>query len=1138
MLDEEIGGQQENKASKQKEDEEDEDMEEEDRQKEMEELRKEDEELAQEQEMDGDMTTRSMSALAGSSKRAAQGIPASSIAKPPMLQADIVARLSEILHVLRNACREAEKKPNESVTHPTDEVEQKLSQTTVPTSDDAEKTMRVNKVETTSDLQDKAGAAYPDNASPAAMETTHVDEPSVKTEEQTPAEEAGTSAEQAAIDTDKASSAAEEAGRVAEGAAAAANNLEFPAVEIGETEIPEIRFPMLDPVESEEPWRAALRAGLECAKDLPAYCSAVRSALPAFDPVMGDLNTLSIQQVRQLRDEVLKQEKTEMLRLAVSMVKEVRGMIAEAEASARSQAENPQPVAPAQDRLPELAVHPEVAAAPLATIGHSLTEPAMDGEVAGSSATISLDEPLTEGSTAGIMLAAPDPAKPAEREQEDPKSDAQADANADVEAGAPESTAVEASCVEGTPHNFDPREEETVVAEKALAKPDDACVQGEVKTASAAFEKSDDPQIQDASDAEASVEEECGTSVSKGDGGETGAEEKRIDAQVQGEADEEAADAGENRNDALDQVEQDENAKCAGDAETAVDEEYGVSASEGERSEAGEYAGEKRSDAQVQGEANDEAAGAEGNQSDGSDQVEQDENATCTGSHPGNDQSLGDADAEAAILEGKPDDVEAQVDTDAAADLAEEKPDDARTQAQAEAKTKTSALELAWRRKLATALKDFKRSEHVKSALEVAAPGVMEKALVAEQKALLKEKGVEQDQDDEEEQTDLSSLGIGPEHVKRLHDELVRLLELAEKGAAKPRALVRAMQMLYLAETVADAVGSLRPETADEEALQELTARSEEFAPALGMMRSLAVDRDVFSHLADDLDEDNPEVAESESEASDVEKDLVGKKNELAPVVLPPGWRLEWVKRKKNEMREFVDPSGIRYRNVREVRAALLEWEAREAALAAAAKAAEAAANAPPPKRIRLRKKCRNSAFDLPCMDAATTMPAIAALEEAFAQDLLAELGVDEGAPAASSSSPAVSSKTFPAHRPATAEKGLVVGAEVRLGGLMDQLGLNGQRGRLGDYDADTDRWECFLVEGGGKVNIQAVNLEILSLPRLNLAKRLQPQPTNTRVVRAKGRGKGRSGRGDRGVLPASLSTAAPVAPEPDEDSD
>ena len=33
--------------------------------------------------------------------------------------------------------------------------------------------------------------------------------------------------------------------------------------------------------------------------------------------------------------------------------------------------------------------------------------------------------------------------------------------------------------------------------------------------------------------------------------------------------------------------------------------------------------------------------------------------------------------------------------------------------------------------------------------------------------------------------SDLLSLGLGPEHVKRLHDELARLLEQAEKGAGR-----------------------------------------------------------------------------------------------------------------------------------------------------------------------------------------------------------------------------------------------------------------------------------------------------------------------------------------------------------------
>lgn len=35
------------------------------------------------------------------------------------------------------------------------------------------------------------------------------------------------------------------------------------------------------------------------------------------------------------------------------------------------------------------------------------------------------------------------------------------------------------------------------------------------------------------------------------------------------------------------------------------------------------------------------------------------------------------------------------------------------------------------------------------------------------------------------------SLGLGPEHVKRLHDELVRLLELAEKGGIRASRVMR-----------------------------------------------------------------------------------------------------------------------------------------------------------------------------------------------------------------------------------------------------------------------------------------------------------------------------------------------------------
>ncbi|CAK9083812.1 unnamed protein product [Durusdinium trenchii] len=320
--------------------------------------------------------------------------------------------------------------------------------------------------------------------------------------------------------------------------------------------------------------------------------------------------------------------------------------------------------------------------------------------------------------------------------------------------------------------------------------------------------------------------------------------------------------------------------------------------------------------------------------------------------------------------------------------------------------------ELQWRRHLGRAFRELKRSEHVRAALEVAAPGVLEKTVAAEAKV-----DVEKDPTiEEEEDSDLLSLGLGLEHVKRLHDELVRLLELAEKGAAKPRAMVRAMQMLYLADSASEAIASLKPETADEEALQQLSERTEEFAPALEAMRSLAVDRDVFSHLADEWVEEHGEVHHSESEASDLNKEL-GKK-EPAPVVLPSGWRMEWVKRKKKEMREFVDHEGNRYRSVREVRAALLEYEARQAALQAAQKAAaEAAAAAAAaevaPKRRRLRGKCSSAAYGLPgaagvaqSMAAAAPARVAAAPEEDFAEELMKALGLPPDTPSKSSTAP------------------------------------------------------------------------------------------------------------------------------------
>jgi len=413
-------------------------------------------------------------------------------------------------------------------------------------------------------------------------------------------------------------------------------------------------------------------------------------------------------------------------------------------------------------------------------------------------------------------------------------------------------------------------------------------------------------------------------------------------------------------------------------------------------------------------------------------------------------------------------------------------------------------------------------SPHVLSALEVAAPGLMEKVLAAEIKAEEAEQNADKPAEEEEEQeADFFQLGITPEHVKRFHDELSRVLEQAEKGTAKPRALVRAMQMLYLSESIGEAVATLKPETADEEALNQLTERSAEFAPALEMMRSLAVDRQVFAHLAQEMVEEHPELPESESEADDVEKDLVGKKNEPAPVVLPAGWRLEWVKRKKKEMREFVDPEGNRYRNVREVRNALLEWESRQAALAAAKKAAEAAAasGAPPPKRTRLRGKMSSVAFAPP-----QGLPPPAPIDEkAFAEDLLAALGVDDKAETPKSNEKGTT--------PAALQP--VVGAEVRLKGLSTQLGLNGKRGSLASLNASAGRWECVL-ETGAKVNVKVENMDVIAVP--SVAKRPVDDQGPDRRVRARGRGTQGRGRGRSGAV--AEVQAPPVQPEVEEESD
>jgi len=210
--------------------------------------------------------------------------------------------------------------------------------------------------------------------------------------------------------------------------------------------------------------------------------------------------------------------------------------------------------------------------------------------------------------------------------------------------------------------------------------------------------------------------------------------------------------------------------------------------------------------------------------------------------------------------------------------------------------------------------------------------------------------------------------------VLRLHDELLRLQEQADKGGVKPRALVKAMQQLYMMESVEEACLAYSTESADEEALRQLVERTEEFAPALTALRELAVDRDIFEHLREQIDDETGEVHESESEGSDLEQDLVGSR-EPAPVVLPPGWRLEWVKRKRREMKEFVDPNGTRYYNVKDVRSAIERWKTAEETAALEADLLAAATTA------RVAAVCREAAAAATSAGAAAEAAAAVAAE-------------------------------------------------------------------------------------------------------------------------------------------------------------
>jgi len=382
----------------------------------------------------------------------------------------------------------------------------------------------------------------------------------------------------------------------------------------------------------------------------------------------------------------------------------------------------------------------------------------------------------------------------------------------------------------------------------------------------------------------------------------------------------------------------------------------------------------------------------------------------------------------------------------------------------------------AWKSKLEEGLKDLRLSEDLKITLKNVAPDLVAADADAEQWNIVS----------------LTALTV--EQVRSLQEDLSKLRSIKEAPTSKPRALVKAMQALYQAETLAEAELTLMPETADEEAMRQLTERSQEFAPALAAMRRVAVDHEVFAHLAEVEEEGGDEVF-TESEASDVEKDLVGRK-EPAPVVLPPGWHLEWVKRKKKEAREFVDPAGNRYISINEVRRALAEWEARGGALAQMPDAPDAEVTLEGPggygavsasdafgwggegtKRRRLHGKTSR----------ASTIEIKEDFFEGTAEDAFADMLDMDGfadvlgqapAPAAPVAAETSSMGSTPnANRP-TARPGL----RVVLHSLQAKPELNGKFARICQFLEDTGRWELVLEPGAAadRANVKQTNFTVL----------------------------------------------------------
>jgi len=160
--------------------------------------------------------------------------------------------------------------------------------------------------------------------------------------------------------------------------------------------------------------------------------------------------------------------------------------------------------------------------------------------------------------------------------------------------------------------------------------------------------------------------------------------------------------------------------------------------------------------------------------------------------------------------------------------------------------------------------------------------------------------------------------------------------------------LVAAMLELHSAASTAEAEErmNLSALSADEEALRLLVQRSQEFVPALSELRRKAVDFEVLQALHNeeqqvpqeqsDGDSTTHEFGISDSSGNEAveasARNRYGHTPGQGPLLLPPGWRTETLRRgrRQTERRIIVDPTGRRYTNTRDARKAIDAARCRE----------------------------------------------------------------------------------------------------------------------------------------------------------------------------------------------------------------